>query len=313
VKVLSFNQHGETRLGIFVDLNILDIQKAYSICSENISPEIVEGIKTEGVFKDALSFIQSGEEGLKLANAIIEELHKKKIQFESALLDFNSAHLEAPIKNPNKIICIGLNYADHCKEQGIAPPQNPVIFSKFSTAIIGPGEDIIHPRITKQLDYEGELAVIIGKMGKYIDRDNAVNFIFGYTILNDVTARDIQFSDGQWIRAKSFDTFAPIGPWIVTKDEIPNPNNLNIRTYVNGQISQNSNTKNMIFDIPYLLEFISSVFTLYPGDIISTGTPPGVGIYRDPPYFLHHSDEITIEIEKIGELKNTVVEESMFA
>jgi len=313
MKILTFNHQGKSKMGIFIDPSILDIQKAYSLCAESLSPTVIEKVKAEMVFNDTLSFIQSEDNGLKLAETIIGEFYKKKSRFDDALLDPDSVRLEAPIKNPNKIICIGLNYIDHCKEQGIEPPQNPIIFSKFNTAIIGSGEDIIHPRITTQLDYEGELAVVIGKMGKFIDRESAKNFVFGYTIMNDVTARDIQFNDGQWIRAKSFDTFAPIGPWIVTRDEIENPKNLNIRTYINGQIFQDSNTKNMIFDIPYLIEFISSAFTLYPGDIISTGTPPGVGIYREPPYFLHHNDEITIEIEKIGTLTNTVVEESMFA
>ncbi len=313
MKILSFNVHNEVRLGILLGSNVLDIDKAYSIYSKKKASEIVQGLDPENAFKDALSFIQSGEEGHRLAGLVINEFNKNKQEYKDVIFDLDSIKLEAPIKNPGKIICIGLNYSDHCEEQGIEPPKNPIVFSKFNTSIIGPGEQIVHPRNTNQLDYEGELAIIIGKMGKFIDKEKAKKFIFGYTILNDVTARDIQFSDGQWIRAKSFDTFAPIGPCIVTSDEIDDPNNLSIRTYVNGQIFQNSNTKNMIFDIPYLLEFVSSAFTLEPGDIISTGTPPGVGIFRNPPYFLQHNDEIRIEIEKIGELTNTVVEESMFS
>jgi 2-keto-4-pentenoate hydratase/2-oxohepta-3-ene-1,7-dioic acid hydratase in catechol pathway len=207
--------------------------------------------------------------------------------------------LKAPTK-PSKVICIGLNYIDHAEELGMAIPEEPIIFLKPPTTIIGHEEGIAYPRQSKQVDYEAELGVVIAERCKNISEKNANDVIAGYTIFNDVTARDLQRKDGQWTRAKSFDTFAPIGPWIVTKDEIANPHNLNIQLRLNGEIKQDSNTKNLIFNVPSLVEFISEIMTLNPGDIIATGTPPGVGAVKV-------GDIIEIEIEKIGVLRNYVI------
>lgn len=211
-----------------------------------------------------------------------------------------------PITNPNKIICIGANYLDHIKEFGAKIPTNPILFAKYSTALTGHGQNIVHPEITEQMDYEAELAVIIGKKGKKISTQKALDYVFGYTNFNDVTARDIQSGDGQWVRGKTIDTFAPIGPWIVTRDEIKNPNNLSIKSVLNGKIMQDSNTQNLIFNVQYLISFISMGITLEPGDIIATGTPAGVGMGKKPPRFLKPGDKISVEIEKIGRLTNTV-------
>ncbi|WP_048055496.1 fumarylacetoacetate hydrolase family protein [Methanotorris igneus] len=205
------------------------------------------------------------------------------------------------IKNikPTKIICVGLNYIDHAKELNMEIPEEPIIFMKPPSSIIYHEDTIIRPKISKRVDYEVELAVVIGKKGKNIKKNEADNYILGYTILNDVTARDLQAKDGQWTRAKSFDTFCPIGPRIVKDID---PMNLNIECRVNGEIKQKSNTKNMIFDVYELIEFVSSIMTLYPGDIISTGTPPGVGE-------LKKGDVVECEIEGIGVLRNYVDDE----
>lgn len=208
---------------------------------------------------------------------------------------------------PPKIVCIGLNYIDHAKEQNVNPPEEPLIFSKFPTAVIGPNESIVKPKATEKLDYEAELAVVIGRKGKNIPEEESYNYIAGYTIMNDVSARDFQFKDKQWTRGKSFDSFAPLGPWIITKDEIPAPNELNIKLWLNGKLMQDSNTRNMIFKVPKLISFISQVCTLEPGDIIATGTPSGVGVFRNPPISLKASDTIRIEIESIGVLENKVI------
>ncbi|RLF60926.1 MAG: 2-hydroxyhepta-2,4-diene-1,7-dioate isomerase [Thermoplasmata archaeon] len=204
-----------------------------------------------------------------------------------------------PPCRPSKIVCIGLNYIDHARELGMDIPDEPIIFLKPPSSVIAHNEAIIYPKQSRRIDYEAELAVVIGERCKDVSKKEALNVVLGYTILNDVTARDLQMKDGQWTRAKSFDTFAPVGPWIVTKDEVLNPNALEIKLWVNGELRQSSNTKNFIFKVEELIEFISSIMTLEKGDIISTGTPAGVGE-------LNRGDVVEIEIERIGRLKNWV-------
>lgn len=216
------------------------------------------------------------------------------------------ARLLAPVQRPGKIVAIGLNYMDHCREQNIAPPEKPLIFTKFTTAINRPGGVIEwSASLTQQVDFEAELAVIIGKPARRVSEAAALDHVFGYTVANDVSARDLQFSDGQWIRGKSLDTFCPLGPWIVTKDEIEDPQQLPIGCEVNGQRLQNSNTSEMIFSVQALIAFCSRAFTLEPGDLILTGTPDGVGVFRDPKIFLKNGDEVVVSIEGIGSISNT--------
>ena len=234
-----------------------------------------------------------------------ERINDVKLEYN---IKTDSVKVLAPYYDPQKIICCGLNYLDHCKESSSDAPKKPVIFSKYSTAIIGHDDYILHPEETKQLDYEAELAVIIGAEGKGITKEEAFDYVFGYSIMNDVSARDLQFSESQWVRAKSLDTFAPFGPCIVTKDEIPDPHNLAIKCRLDGETVQDSNTSLMIFKIPELIEFISRNITLLPGDIIITGTPSGVGHYKKPPRYLTPGSIVEVEIEKIGILRNTVVE-----
>lgn len=207
---------------------------------------------------------------------------------------------------PGKIVCVGLNYRDHAEEQGKSSPLEPMIFAKFPTAVIASGESIVLPSMSNQVDYEGELAVVIGKKGKNIPEGRAFEFIEGYTIMNDVSARDLQARDKQFVRAKSFDTFAPMGPRVASVKEIPDPQTLFIKTFVNGDLRQSSSTAQMIFSVAYLVSFISQVGTLEPGDVIATGTPGGVGVFRKPPVFLKSGDVVRIEIEKIGVLENPV-------
>jgi len=212
----------------------------------------------------------------------------------------------APIPRPGKIICIGLNYRNHAIESGMEIPKSPIIFSKFSNCAIGSNETILLPEGSEQVDYEAELAVVIGRKAKNVKAENAMNYVFGYTNLNDVSARDFQFADGQWQRGKSCDTFAPIGEFVATTDEITDPHNLQIQFRLNGETLQNSNTNELIFKIPELIEFLSKSFTLEPGDIIATGTPPGVGFARKPPIFLNDGDRVEVEIEGLGILLNRV-------
>jgi 2-keto-4-pentenoate hydratase/2-oxohepta-3-ene-1,7-dioic acid hydratase in catechol pathway len=226
------------------------------------------------------------------------------------LPDMADIKLRAPIARPPKIICIGLNYRDHAEEGKMAIPEVPTVFCKFATSIIGPGEAIVLPKNSTKPDYEAEFVIVIGKRGRHIPEEKWRDYVFGYSILNDVSARDFQMATTQWTIGKTFDTFAPFGPEIVTADEVEDPHNLAISLTLNGETMQNSNTGNMIFRTPQLIAFLSSVFTLEPGDIISTGTPAGVGFARKPPRWLRPGDEVTVRIEGLGELTNPVIAEA---
>lgn len=211
-----------------------------------------------------------------------------------------------PVPRPGKIICIGLNYRDHAEESGMPIPQSPIVFSKFGTCAIGTGEAIRIPTGSEQVDYEAELAFVIGRFSKNVPKENAMQHVFGYTNFNDVSARDFQFADGQWQRGKSCDTFAPMGEFIATADEIRDPHDLRIQFRLNGKTLQDSSTAQLIFRIPELIEFLSKVITLEPGDVVATGTPPGVGFARKPPVFMKPGDTAEVEIEGLGVLKNGV-------
>ena len=214
--------------------------------------------------------------------------------------------LLAPLPRPTKIICIGLNYRDHAIEAKMEIPSVPTVFSKYATSVIGPGEDIVLPKLSAKPDYEAEFALVIGKGGRHIPRDRWQDYVFGYTNFNDVSARDYQMATTQWMMGKTFDTFAPMGPAIVTADEIADPHALDIQMIINGEVLQSSNTSQLIFRIPDLIEYLSGVFTLEPGDIISTGTPSGVGFSRKPPRWLKAGDDVVVKISGLGELRNPV-------
>jgi 2,4-diketo-3-deoxy-L-fuconate hydrolase len=212
-----------------------------------------------------------------------------------------------PIERPSKIIAVGLNYRDHAEEQGARLPDRPLLFAIWPNALIGPGEAIVIPPITEQVDWEAELAVVMGARVRRVSAAHALEAVAGYTCLNDVSAREVQKNDRQFTRGKSFDTFCPVGPVLVPASEIPEPQKLSIRAILNGDVMQDSTTGNMVFGVAELIEFITEAITLEPGDVIATGTPAGVGAFRDPPVFMQPGDEITIEIEGIGALTNPVV------
>ncbi len=213
--------------------------------------------------------------------------------------------LLAPLRNPPKMIFLGLNYMSHVREQNAKMPKGVVIFMKPWTSIAGPFEEIEVPSdYTSKVDYEGELALIIGRRCRRASREDALDFVLGYTVVNDVSARDIQFTDRQWTRGKSLDKFAPMGPWIVTADEVGDPHNLRIRTWLNGELMQDCSTSDMIFKIPDVISELSRGMTLEPGDLIATGTPAGVGIFRDPPVLIRDGDVVEIEIERVGRIRN---------
>lgn len=248
------------------------------------------------------ALLAQGAEGLRRAQAALvrgEPLPSQQVKLLPA------------IPSPEKIIGIGLNYADHAAESGAAVPPQPVVFNKFPTAVCGEGDPIVLPRASREVDYEAELVVVIGAGGRYIPKQQARNHIAAYCCGNDVSARDWQLRTpgGQWVLGKSFDTFAPIGPALVTADEVPDPGNLRIRLRLNGRVMQDSSTAQLIFPVEELICHLSQVCTLSPGDLIFTGTPPGVGFARKPPVFLRPGDTVEVEIEKIGALRNPVVAE----
>jgi 2-keto-4-pentenoate hydratase/2-oxohepta-3-ene-1,7-dioic acid hydratase in catechol pathway len=244
---------------------------------------------------DMIQFIESHRES-----------HRTLKLQSSQTINLDRVTLAAPVTRPSKIIGIGLNYKDHAEEQKAKVPEVPVIFAKFSNALIGPKEAIAwDAKVTGRVDFEGELAVVIGSRIQNCPEKEALEAVFGYTCANDVSARDLQFRDIQLLRGKSLDTFCPLGPWIVTGDEIPNPNSLKIRSWLNRRLMQDGNTSLMIFSISVLVSFLSRHFTLLPGDVILTGTPRGVGVFRDPPVFMKEGDEVAVEIERVGRLANT--------
>ncbi len=245
-----------------------------------------------------LELIQGGDDLLEKVRAGFAQGHFRAFPLPEA-------HFRAPISNPRKIMAIGHNYMDHIREQNAPVPAYPILFAKYSTSIIGPDETITWDRgLTQQVDIEAELCVIIGKKARRVSEENALDYVFGYTILNDVSARDLQYGDKQWVRGKSLDTFCPLGPVIVTADEIPDPQALHLSSRINDFVMQDSSTKEMIFSVKYLVAFLSRAFTLEPGDLIASGTPNGVGHYRNPPIYLKDGDLVTIEVEKIGKLAN---------
>jgi 2-keto-4-pentenoate hydratase/2-oxohepta-3-ene-1,7-dioic acid hydratase in catechol pathway len=262
----------------------------------------VISLKTAG-FDDLLSVLQGGAEALKKVESFVSSAPG------GAAFPLASVRLRAPIPNPPKILCMGLNYRDHAMEAKMELPKVPIIFAKYTSTVIGPGDNIVLPKASQKPDYEAEFGFVIGKGGRYIKADAWREHVFGYMNCNDVSARDFQLATSQWTMGKNFDTFAPMGPWLVTADEIPDPHNLNISLTLNGEKVQNSNTRELIFKIPETIEFLSSVMTLEPGDIVLTGTPSGVGFSHKPPKWLTPGAEVIVRVEGLGELRNTCVAE----
>jgi 2-keto-4-pentenoate hydratase/2-oxohepta-3-ene-1,7-dioic acid hydratase in catechol pathway len=212
----------------------------------------------------------------------------------------------APVPRPGKVVAIGRNYKEHAAEEGVDPPKEPLIFSKWPSSVVGPGAEIRwDPELARQVDYEVELGVVIGRTARRVSREAALDHVFGYTCLDDVSARDLQFGDGQWVRGKSLDTFCPMGPVLVTADEIPDPQQLWLRCTVDGEVRQDGHTSQMYFSVAEIISHCSQAFTLEPGDVIATGTPSGVGVFRDPPIFLQDGQRVVVEVEGIGALENT--------
>jgi 2-keto-4-pentenoate hydratase/2-oxohepta-3-ene-1,7-dioic acid hydratase in catechol pathway len=283
MKLATFTHDETTRIGAVDGDEIVDLSAA--------APELP---------RKMLAFLEAGHAALSTASAAASG---------GPRIPLAEVKLEASIARPPKFLAVGLNYADHVAEAGIETPKHPTIFNKQSTCVTGPTDPIHLPRASHVLDYEGELGFVIGRRCRHVSRDDAQDVIAGYLVVNDVTVRDWQLRVPTWTMGKSFDTHGPIGPWIVTPDELPDPHQLRLRTWVNDEVRQDSNTKELIFDCWSLVEHLSTAFTLEPGDIVATGTPSGVGIVMKPPQLLTAGDVVRVEIEGIGTIENPVIAE----
>jgi len=283
MRLVTFEHHGHQHAGVVANDNVVSLQSAG--------------------FPDVISILAGGAEALtKVAEAAANPP-------AGGTFPLSSVKLCAPIPKPTKIICVGLNYRDHAIESKMEIPTRPTIFSKYNNTVIASGDNIVLPKNSEKPDYEAEFAFVIGKGGRHIKGADWKDHVFGYMNLNDVSARDVQLAVSQWVMGKTFDTFAPMGPYLVTADEVADPHNLSISLTVNGETLQNSNTRELIFKIPELVEFLSSIMTLEPGDIVSTGTPSGVGFSYNPPKWLKPGDEVVVSVEGLGQLRNTCVAE----
>jgi 2-keto-4-pentenoate hydratase/2-oxohepta-3-ene-1,7-dioic acid hydratase in catechol pathway len=313
MKLVTYETAKQSRLGVVEGEFVVDVATAYSLIAKGRIADAKVAAAAKVLRKvgrppeDMLELLALGGGYRKALGVITAGAATAGKGLKGLLTPLRSAKLRAPVARPNKITCIGLNYADHAREQGIEPPSAPIYFLKSHNTVCGPGDPIKLPPNSTQVDYEAEFAVVIGKRGHRIPESEAHKYIAGYTILHDVSARDMQFGDKQWYRGKSCDTFAPTGPWIVTAEEIPDPNNLRIALTLNGETMQDSSTSNLIFKVPFLISYLSQSVTWEVGDLISTGTPPGVGVFRKPPVFLKPGDTVSVSVEGIGTLTNPVV------
>jgi len=306
LKLISFTFNGNDRFGAVNDDIVIDLQPAIQEFQKQTNDLAQED---RDFPTDILTFLQSEEPLIKASVDTVNwvQVSGFDVSTTSFLHTLSEVIINPPIPNPSKIVCVGLNYADHCQEQHWEIPTSPVLFAKFPSTIIG-YDAPIHwpPDSSQQVDYEAELAVVFSRPARNVRAEQAYDYVGGYMIANDVSARDVQFADKQWVRGKSFDTFCPTGPYLVTHDEIGDPHQLSIKCWVNGELRQESNTDQLVFRIPELVAFISKTCTLLPGDILCTGTPGGVGVFRDPPVFLEPGDVVDIEIDELGHLSNPI-------
>jgi acylpyruvate hydrolase len=297
------------RLGAIADGVVVDLNTAYCALLEERGERRGGELAVEAVPPEMLAFLDAGDRAMNAARdalKLIARLGADGARERGLARRADSVRLRAPVPRPTKLILVGLNYRDHAEEAGMKIPEVPTIFSKYPNCVVGPGAAIKIPKVSAMIDYEAEYAFVIGRAGRDIPHDRAMDYVAGYTIVNDVSCRDYQMKTGQWMIGKTFDTFAPMGPYLVTRDEIADPHNLEISLHLNGQRMQHSNTRNLIFKTEYLIAFLSQVFTLEPGDVVSTGTPGGVGFARKPPVFMKAGDRVRIEVEGLGALENPV-------
>jgi acylpyruvate hydrolase len=317
MRLISFRQQGRDSIGEMRGDRVIPLTLAYgAYLHRRGTPSYYSRAEAE-LPDDMLRFLSTEEGGMEAARKAVEFVENEMARSgeamgprgEQLLLPLLDIQMLAPIPRPGKLLCIGLNYRDHAEELNMALPERPLLFSKFTNAVTGPGSSIVLPPITQKVDYEVEFTVVIGKPARRVPEGEAMDYVAGYTVMNDVTARDLQFGDGQWTRGKTLDTFAPMGPALVTRDEVPDPHDLRVSLHLNDETMQDSNTGNLVFRVPRLVSFLSEAITLEPGDVILTGTPSGVGHNRKPPVYLKPGDVVVAAVERLGSLENPVVGE----
>jgi acylpyruvate hydrolase len=309
MRLVTFEDAGQRRLGGASDGMIVDLNAAYRAMLEDRGERRAGELAAKTLPAEMLAFLAAGDEalaGAREAFGFVARLGDASARERGLVRRADAVRLAAPVPRPTKLILVGLNYRDHAEEAGMKIPDVPTFFSKYPNCVIAPGDAIKIPKVSAMIDYEGEYAFVIGRAGRDIPKARAMDYVAGYTIVNDVSCRDYQMRTGQWMIGKTFDTFAPMGPYLVTSDEIADPHNLELSLFLNGQRMQHSNTRNLIFKTDDLIEFLSQVFTLEPGDVVSTGTPSGVGFARKPPVYMKPGDRVRIEIAGLGMLENPV-------
>ncbi|MFD2215698.1 fumarylacetoacetate hydrolase family protein [Metabacillus endolithicus] len=307
MKLVSFTKDGITRIGAIENENVIDLNAAYCALLESEGKLRAEKIAEAFVPGEMTDFLKGGSESIEEAKkAAAYAINNVEVKGRKLVYSITDVKIEAPVPAPGKMICVGHNYREHILEMKRELPPHPVVFAKFANTVVGPQDDIPFHPISEQLDYEAEFAFVIGQRARNVSQDEALKYVAGYTIVNDVTYRDLQRRTLQWLQGKAVDGSAPMGPWLVTADDLTDPSGLDIVLTVNGEERQRSNTANLVFSVPYLVEFLSNIMTLEPGDIILTGTPGGVGVARDPQVFLKDGDVVRIEVDQVGVLKNKV-------
>ncbi len=307
MKLITFSREGISRIGAIVDEKVVDLNLAYQAQLESEGKIRAKQIAEAFVPSDMTGFLQGGKESLELAKKAIDfAFSNQKEDGYKLVHNVEDVKVEAPVPAPGKMVCVGHNYREHILEMKREIPPFPVVFAKFANTVVGPQDDIPFYPVSDKLDYEAEFAFVIGKQARNVSQADALDYVAGYTIINDVTYRDIQQRTLQWLQGKTVEGSAPMGPWLITTDELTDPSGLEVVLTVNGEERQRSNTANLVFTVQYLVEFLSNLMTLEPGDVILTGTPGGVGVARNPQVFLKDGDVVRIEIDKIGVLENRV-------
>jgi acylpyruvate hydrolase len=314
MQLVTFSYRGVQRVGLLEQEGVIDVNRAYTALLTQRGDPRAGAMAEALVPADMIGILAAGERALAVIRetegSVREHLgsgaQSDELRRDGVLFTRSEVVLKAPIPRPGKLILLGLNYRDHAEETGQKIPEVPTLFAKYNNSVIGPGATILIPRATEQIDYEAEFAFVIGRRGHRIPRERALDYVAGYTIINDVSARDFQFATSQWMVGKAFDTHCPMGPSLVLKDEIPDPHALDISLSIAGEVLQRSNTRQLIFKIPETVEYLSQVMTLEPGDVISTGTPAGVGFTRKPPRWLRPGETVRVEIAGLGVLENPV-------
>lgn len=307
MKLINYTAAGYTRAGAIVEEQVIDLNFAYQAQLKAEGKYRYEAIANAFVPNNTDELYQGGKESIALAQGAIDFALANPTSFNKQLVyALADVKVEAPVIKPGKIICVGHNFRKHIQEMGRDIPSNPVIFAKYANTILGPQDEIPFYPISEQLDYEAEFTFVIGKQARNVAEADALDYVAGYTITNDVTYRDIQRRTLQWLQGKTVDGSAPMGPYLVTSDELYDPSGLSMVLKVNGEVRQDTNTDDFVFNVPQLVSFLSGLMTLEPGDVVLTGTPGGVGVAMDPPSFLKDGDVVTIEVDKIGTLSNKV-------